>query len=162
MLHKARRYSRPKKLYESSRIAEENKLCARFGLKNKREIWKAQAKVAYYRQRAKDLAQAPPTEQALLFTKLQALGIPVQTTADVLALRVEDILGRRLPTLVFQQGKALTTQQARQFVTHRKVLINQAVVNRPGYLVHKAEEASITVLLAPVIQKKEVAHDKEE
>jgi small subunit ribosomal protein S4 len=159
MLHKPRRYSRPKKLYEKSRIAEENGLCERFCLKNKREIWKAQAKVAYFRQRAKELARASPEEQAVLFEKLTALGLSTKTIADVLALRVEDVLERRLPTVIHRQGQALTTRQARQFVAHRKVLINQAVVNKPGYLVSKQEESAITVLVKPV--RKEEADAKE-
>lgn len=159
MLHKPRRYSRPKKLYEKSRIAEENKLLERFGLKNKREVWKAQAKITYFRQRAKDLSKASPEEQAVLFTKLTELGLPAKAIADVLALKVEDLLQRRLPTIIHRQGHALTPQQARQFVAHRKVLINQAVVNKPGYLVSKQEEGAITVLVKPV--RKEEAHGKE-
>ncbi|MSS74620.1 30S ribosomal protein S4 [Candidatus Pacearchaeota archaeon] len=147
MIRQHKSYSRPKKAYEKSRITEENKLVERFGLKNKREIWKAKAKVSYFRDRAKALAKAPSAEQEVLFGKLRGLGLPVNVISDVLALQVEDILNRRLPTILFKQHKAQTIRQARQMVTHRKVLINDSVVNKPGYLVPVNEEQAITVTL---------------
>ena len=33
-------FARPKKAYEKTRITEENVLVEKYGLKNKREIWK--------------------------------------------------------------------------------------------------------------------------
>lgn len=117
----------------------------RFALKNKREIWKTQAKVSYFRQRAKDLARTEPAEQEVLFKKLQTLGLATKTIADVLALRAEDLLQRRLPTVIFKKGYAQTPQQARQLVTHRKVSVNGVIVTIPSYLVHVAEESTIKV-----------------
>lgn len=159
MIRKHKSFSRPKKAYEKSRIAEENKLVERFGLKNKREIWKAKAKVSYFRDRAKALAKAPKEEQEVLFSKLCGLGLPVKAISDVLALQIEDILNRRLPTILFKQHKAQTVRQARQMVTHRKVFINGAVVNKPGYLVPVNEEQAITVTLtfAPLKKQEETA-----
>jgi|SRR3989344_3130186 len=145
MIRKGKGYVRPKKLYEKSRINEENNLVNKYGLKNKREIWKTIAKVSYYRRRAKSLAKSTPEEQEILFSKLKALGLKAHTIADVLALNVEDILRRRLPTIIAQKGFAQTVRQARQMVTHKNVLIDDSIVNIPGYLVSLDEESKIKV-----------------
>ena len=55
MIRKKKRYSRPKKAYEISRIKEENALLKRYALKNKLEVWKNIAQVDYFRRRAKYL-----------------------------------------------------------------------------------------------------------
>ena len=49
MKRKHKIYSRPKRPFEKSRIEEEGKIVDEFGLKNKREIWKAEAKVKIIR-----------------------------------------------------------------------------------------------------------------
>ncbi len=145
MIRKGKRFVRPKKLYEKSRIEEENTLVERYGLKNKREIWKTIAKVSYYRRRAKALAKSSREEQEILFGKLRALGLKTNTIADVLALSVEDILRRRLPTIIVQKGLARTVRQARQMVVHKNVRIGTRVVNIPSYFVSLSEESQITL-----------------
>ena len=97
MIRKGNKYSKPRKAYESSRIKEENVLLEKYGLKNKKEIWKTIAKVRYYRKRAMDLAKSSSEEQEVLFGKLRGLGLNVNTVADVLALTTENLLHRRLP-----------------------------------------------------------------
>ena len=46
MIRKHKKYTRPRKAYDSIRIKEENVLVEKYGLKNKREIWKADARIA--------------------------------------------------------------------------------------------------------------------
>lgn len=147
MIRKKKLYVRPKKLYEKSRIDEENLLVKKYGLKNKREIWKASAKINYYRSRAKDLAKLSLDEQKVLFNKLTGLGIRVDSIADVLALQIENLLERRLPSVIARKGLAKTPQQARQMVVHKNVVIDGKVVNTPSYIVPVAEEDKITIKL---------------
>lgn len=144
MIRKKKRYARPKKAYEKVRISEENLLLKKYALKNKKEIWRADAKINYYRSRARHLAKTPIEEQQLLFNKLKALGIKVDSIADVLALKIENLLERRLPTIVAKKGLALTLKQARQMVVHKNILINGNVVNTPSYIVNVSEENAIT------------------
>ncbi|MCU0642227.1 MAG: 30S ribosomal protein S4, partial [archaeon] len=141
MIRKKKRYSRPKKAFEASRIAEENKLMKRYALKNKKEIWKTIAKVRYFRKRAMALAKSTFEEQQVLFRKLQNLGLKVESTADVLALKPEDLFERRLPTIVYKKGFAKTPQEARQMVTHKRVILEGKVVDVPSYLISISEEA---------------------
>jgi len=145
MIKKKKLFKRPKKLFESFRIKEENELAKKYGLKNKKEIWKALARVNYIRKRAMALARMPLGEQESLFGKLRGLGLKAGNTADVLGLQVEDILNRRLPTIIFKKGMARTLKQARQLVVHKKVLIDKKAVNSPSYLVHLAEEGKISI-----------------
>lgn len=145
MIRKKNLYSRPQKPFEAQRIKDENVLVKKYGLKNKKEIWKAIAKVNYYRGRAKALANKPHEEQNVLFKKLQALGIKVETIADVLDLNVEHVLSRRLPTVMVAKKVANTPKQARQMVTHKRVRIDGKTVNAPSYLVPISEENKISL-----------------
>jgi len=81
-----------------------------------------------------------------LLDKLHRLGILPETAAldDVLDLSLEDILERRLQTLVFRRGLAKSIHQARQLITHGHVAIEGKRVSSPSYLVLRDEEAEIT------------------
>src|SRR3989338_5307416 len=101
MIKKKKMFLKPKKSYESSRIKEEDELVSRYGLKNKREIWKTLAKVTYFRRRAMELSKESPEEQEVLINKLKNLGLDIEALSDILALKVENILDRRFQTIVF-------------------------------------------------------------
>lgn len=152
MIRKKNKFSWPRKLYDKIRISDENKLVEEYGLKNKREIWKAEAKVKYFRNRAKLLITADREEQNKFFAKLNEIGLPVKNTADVLALNKEDILKRRLATVVWKRQLAHTAKHARQMIVHKKVLINHGVINVPSYLVPVADEPSIIIKKVSVVK----------
>lgn len=165
MIRKGNRYSRPKKPYEKTRIEEENVLVKKYGLKNKKEIWKALAKINYYRGRAKELAKKDVAEQEVLFNKLKAIGLKVDSIADVLGLKVENLLDRRLPTVVAKKKIANTVRQARQMVVHKNVLVDGKVVNIPSYIVPVALESSIVKRVRnkkPKVEAKPAEEVKEE
>ena len=157
MIRKGNKYSRPRKPYESGRIKEENVLLEKYGLKNKKEIWKTIAKVNYFRRRAMALARSSSEEQEVLFNKLRGLGLKVNTIADILALTTESLLERRLPTVVHKKGFASTVKAARQMVVHKRISINDRVVNAPSYLVYVNEENAIKVAKAKQRKPKESA-----
>lgn len=157
MIRKHKIFSRPKKAFEISRIKNENALLETFGLKNKREVWKTIAKVGYFRHRAMDLSKASSEEQSLFFNKLNALGLNVSSIADVLALTVENLLKRRLQTLVFQKKLGNTPKHARQLINHKRILIDGRACNIPGYIVPVEEESKITLKPIAPKAKKETA-----
>ena len=156
MIRKKKSYSRPMKPFEKSRIEEENVLLKKYALKNKKEVWKTLAKINYYRKRAMSLAQYPQEEQKLFLNKLKNLGLNINSITDVLGLKVEDLLKRRLPTIVANNGLANTIKQARQMVVHKKILVNDSVVNSPSYIVPVTEENIIS------IKEKKKARNQEE
>ncbi|MAE49275.1 30S ribosomal protein S4 [Candidatus Pacearchaeota archaeon] len=145
MKRKQKKYSKPKQPFDLDRIQEENKLRDRYGLKNKKEIWKTLAKINYYRSRAKALAKASEEEREAFFIKLQSLGLQTESTADVLDLQVENLLERRLPTIVAKQKLAPTVKTARQMVVHKLITIGGNTVNTPSYIVPVSQEKTIAV-----------------
>ena len=135
MKRKHKIYSRPKRPYDKARIEEENVIRKKYGLKNKKEIWKADAKVKIMRQKAKKLIKATAEEQKALFQRLQKIGLKVSSISDVLGLDKTDYLERRLQTVVVKKNLAPTVKTARQMITHKKILVNGAVVNSPSFVV---------------------------
>ncbi len=147
------KWSRPSHPWQADRIKAENELIRKFGLKNKKEVWKAQSRLRRWRQRARELQARMRTgdvqaekERGEVLQRLARLGIlPGQeaTLDDVLALSVERLMERRLQTLVYLRGLANTVRQARQLVVHGHVAIGGRKVTIPGYLVKKPEEEGI-------------------
>src|SRR3989344_5166564 len=96
-----KRYSRPKVKHEGERIAAERTLVNKYGLKNKKEIWKAEAMVKRIRSVAKGLLTAPLEEQKDFLVSLGKRGlIKAKDVDDVLELKTENVLDRRLQTIV--------------------------------------------------------------
>ncbi len=62
---------------------------------------------------------------------------------DVLSLSVEDMLSRRLQTVIYKRGSAVSPMQARQLIVHRHVKIGDRVVSVPGYHVTAEDEKKI-------------------
>jgi small subunit ribosomal protein S4 len=62
---------------------------------------------------------------------------------DVLDLTINDILERRLQTVVFNKGLTKSIHQARQLITHGHISIGGKKVTAPSYLVLRDEEAQI-------------------
>ena len=149
MIRKRNKFERPRKIYDKARIFEENNLLKKYGLKNKKEIWKANGKIKYFRRRAKSLITASEEEKKNFFLKLNKFGLDVKSIAEVLALKLDDILKRRLPTMLVSKKLATTPRQARQMVVHRLVKIENRVVDVPSYLVGFDEEKFISVDIKP-------------
>jgi small subunit ribosomal protein S4 len=145
MLRKHKHYARPRKPFDRKRIDEENVLREKYGLKNKKEIWKADAKLHVIRRRAKDLITSSEEAKGQFLNKLNALGLKVKTLSDVLALTKEDILERRLQTILFKQKIASTPKSARQMIAHKHVEVQGKIVDIPSFWVPIASEGSLSV-----------------
>ena len=142
---KRKKYEKPRKRFDSVRIKEENILVNTYGLKNKREIWKAKSVTSKIRKRAKNLISKGDNEQTKFIEKLKQKGILVENISDVLALGEKDILERRLQTIVCKKKLAKTLKQARQFITHKYILVNDQVVNTPSFWVSRDLENQIEI-----------------
>jgi small subunit ribosomal protein S4 len=141
---------------------EEVVIIKEFGLKNKKEIWKAEAKIKIMREKAKNLISSTPENQKKLFEQLQKIGLNVKSIADVLSLSKSDYLNRRLQTIVFHKKLAPTIKTARQLITHKKVLVDGETVNIPSYIVPIALENKISLKRPkPKIKKKIVSEGEE-
>jgi len=146
-----KKYSKPRHPWQKDRIENELKILGKYGLRNKREIWKFRTKVEHYRATAKSLLALSAEEarkiQDDLMRKLNRLGVlPLTATLDdVLSLTIEDILERRLQTIVVHKGLATTMDQARQMITHGHIAIGSegARITSPSHIVLRAEETEI-------------------
>ncbi|MCK4327833.1 MAG: 30S ribosomal protein S4 [Candidatus Diapherotrites archaeon] len=144
-----KKYSTPSHPYEKDRIEEENTLIKGYGLKNKREIWKAESQIRKYRTLARQLqADRGPTadsKKTELVAKLMSIKLVGggATLDDVLGLTVTNFLDRRLQTIVFKKGLATTPKQARQFIVHGIISVSGRKVTVPGYVVTAGEEEKI-------------------
>lgn len=145
MKRKHKTYSRPKRPFEKLRIEEEAKIKEDFGLKNKKEIWKADAMVKSIREKAKRLISSPHEKQKTLFEKLKKDGFDVNSLADVLSLDKKDYLQRRLQTIVLKKRLSSTINGARQLIVHKKVLVDGKSVNSPSYIVPLELENKISL-----------------
>lgn len=152
---KRKKFIRPKKPFDRTRIDEENILVKKYGLKNKREIWKATTKVSDLRRRAKGLIGKEEEKRKSFLEKLNHMGIAVGDLADVLALKEENVFDRRLQTILFKKKLANTPRQARQLIVHKHVVVDGNIVNTPSFHVNKDVEAKISV--KPQKPKKAVA-----
>ena len=144
-----KKYRRPLIIWDEERIARDKDLIKDFGLKNKKEIWKVESRLKLLHNQAKKLI-AQDTEQSKkeaeqLINKLASLNLiqPEAKLDSVLSLTINDLLNRRLQTVVFKKGLARTINQARQFITHNHIAINSQIINVPSYSVPSNEETSV-------------------
>ena len=147
----SKHYDTPSHPWQKVRIEEESGLIHQYGLKNKREIWRANTKVREMRRQARKLTANSSDEQAqkeknLLLAKLNRLGMLEQNSGleDVLTMTPESVLDRRLQTQVYLQGLSSTVKQARQLIVHGHISIDGAVARVPGILVTKLQEKNIS------------------
>jgi small subunit ribosomal protein S4 len=141
-----KKYDTPPHPWNADRIKEENRFLKKYGLKNKKEIWKAETLVKRYRRDARLLLgmeseQTVKERQQLLrhIVKLGFLGEDANLE-DVLDLTVEDVLKRRLQTMVHKKGLSHTVKQARLLVVHGHIALKKKKIDSPSYLVKKGEE----------------------
>ena len=153
----------PKHPWRKERLMYEMRLVGEYGLRNKRELWIAQTIIRKFRHQARSLLAVPKeirekVENALL-RRLYQLGLLPEnaTLDDVLSLSVEDLLERRLQTIVYRKGLARTIYQARQLIVHGHIAIAGRRVTAPGYLVTKDEEDLIDY--APTSPFKKLAEE---
>jgi len=154
-----KKYDTPSHPWNADRIKEENKLVVKYGLKTKKEIWKAETMVKRYRRDARQLlgmsSEHTPAERNQLLSHLMRLGFLGEEAKleDVLNLTTEDVLRRRLQTMVHQKGLANTAKQSRIMVVHGHIALNGKKIDAPSYLVKHGEEGLIGFYEGSVMEK---------
>lgn len=145
-----KKYETPRFPWRTDVLQAELKLLGQYGLRNKRELWRHKTILSKFRGIARSISGMPEKEgeklKEQLLNRLDRLGILPETAAldDVLDLAIEDILERRLQSLVFQNGLTKSIYQARQLITHGHIAIGGKKVTSPSYLVQRDEETRIT------------------
>lgn len=143
-----KKYERPFRPWDQDRMKKEANLKEDYGLRRKKEIWKAQSELRKLRRLARRLAVSEDTEKKKeILNKAKKLGLVEkgENLDEILELKVEDVLDRRLQSLVFRKGLANTPKQARQFVVHGHVKVGDKVIKYPSFLVPKQLENEISI-----------------
>ena len=152
-------WKKPKRPFNFDLKMEELKILGTFGLKTKRELWKARTELSRVRNQARSLLalrqEIREEKEPILMNSLSRVGYVESdaTLDDVLNLEINDLLARRLQTIVQKKFYFKTPYQARQAVSHGHVLIGDKVVNIPSYLVNVDEEEKVKLTSESILNE---------
>ena len=142
-------WRKPKRPLNYELKMDELQTLGTFGLRTKRELWKAHTELSRVRQQARSLLaltqKVRDEKEPILLKSLARIGlIPSDATLDdVLNLKPTDLLARRLQTIVSNKLGFKTPYQARQAVIHGHIMVGDRKVDIPSYTVTVAEEDSV-------------------
>jgi len=162
-------YDTPHHPWQKARIDEETGIVKKYGLRNKKGVWKFASELRKYRGNARKLlgvmaaGNLPEDSHYVrdadaIVRKLQGLGVLKEDAKleDILALKIDDLLERRLQTMVYRKGYAGSMKQARQFIVHGHIAISGRKITVPSYMVLRAEEESIGYYVGSPITKEKL------
>lgn len=142
-------WRRPKRPLNYDLLNEELYVLGTFGLKNKRELWKAHTELSRIRNQARSLLaltqDVRSRKEPTLMKSLARIGLVKEnsTLDDVLNLKVIDLLSRRLQTVIQKKANIKSPYMARQVVVHGHVMIGDRLVTVPSYIVAVEEENDV-------------------
>ncbi len=148
-------FDTPSHPWQGARISEEAELVKKYGLKNKREIWKAATTLRKYRREARKLlfdiqevgerGEHAKYESERFLNRLKRIGLIGydSTLDDILTLGIEDLMDRRLQTQVHKHGFANSMRHARQLIVHGHIAVNGRRITIPSYVLPTSEQELI-------------------
>ena len=145
-------WKKPKRPLNYNLMMDELKTLGTFGLKTKRELWKARTNLSKLRHQARSLLalrqEIRKEKEPVLINSLSKIGlVDKNSTLDaVLNLQVTDLLSRRLQTIVQKKLYFKTPYHARQAIVHGHVMIGDRIVTIPSYVVKIDEEPKIHLI----------------
>ena len=145
-------WKKPKRPLNYNLMMDELKTLGTFGLKTKRELWKARTNLSKLRHQARSLLalrqEIRKEKEPVLINSLSKIGlVDKNSTLDaVLNLQVTDLLSRRLQTIVQRKLYFKTPYHARQAIVHGHIMIGDRIVTIPSYVVKIDEELKIHLI----------------
>jgi small subunit ribosomal protein S4 len=142
-------WRKPKRPLNYELKMEELQTLGTFGLRTKRELWKAHTELSRVRKQARSLLaltqKIRAEKEPILLKSLARIGLISNdaTLDDVLNLKPTDLLARRLQTIVSNKLGFKTPYQARQAVIHGHIMVGDRKIDIPSYTVKVAEEDSV-------------------
>ena len=146
MKKQRRKFEKPIRPWDKTRIEEERKVMRDYGLRRKRELWRAESILREFRRLARELsARKDKEKEKILLDKLFRMGLVSKEADldDVLALNVINLLDRRIQTLVYKKGMAKTPKEARQYIVHGHIAFEGRRIKWPSTLVNLGGEENI-------------------
>lgn len=133
------------------------KIVGEYGLRNKRELWRIQMVLSKLRKTARELLTLPEDDPKRIFDssalmkrmyKYGFLDESQEKLDYVLALTAQEVLERRLQTLVFKLGLAKSIHHARVLIKQRHIRVGKQIVNVPSFLVRVESQKHIDFSLS--------------
>ncbi len=152
-------WRKPKRPLNYDLMMEELKTLGTFGLKTKKELWKAHTELSRIRHQARLLLalrqEDREKKEPVLMASLIKNGLVGDnaTLDDVLNLQVTDLLSRRLQTVVQKKLYFKTPYQARQAIVHGHIMIGERIIDIPSYTVRVDEESNIKLRPESIFSK---------
>jgi small subunit ribosomal protein S4 len=156
-----RKYDKPSHPWQGDRIEEEKALLEEYGLQNKKEIWRMKTILKRFKDQVKNLAsridEQGRLEEKQLVSRLISLGLmrPSDPLDVILGLSNKDVFERRLQTLLVRKGLARSMNQARQFITHGHIIVDNKKITFPSYMVSVKEEALVEFVPTSTLSKQD-------
>ncbi|MAE13624.1 30S ribosomal protein S4 [Candidatus Woesearchaeota archaeon] len=144
-----KKYETPKHPWNKARIDSEKALVKEYGFRRKKEIYKMGSLLKAYKDRAKDLIPKQSVQADLLRNQLRSklitLGLISEESqiSEILGIEIEELMNRRLDSILVKKGLARSPLQARQFITHGHVLVSEKPITSPCYLVSTEQESQV-------------------
>jgi small subunit ribosomal protein S4 len=154
-----KKYKTPRQPFAKDRIEHDLQIVGKYGLRNMKEVWKHSTLLRHFRGNARKLLSLDDEHRIIgekeLLGRLQNMGLLAQkaTLDDVLSLKIEDFLERRLQTIVHKKGMATTPHHSRQMIVHGHISIGDHIVNSPSYFVNPNEEKLINFSTSSPLKK---------
>ena len=150
---------KPKRPFEKERLDSELLLIGKYGLKNKREVWRTQYLLTRIRKAARELLTLEKNDPRRLFEgqalidRMMRIGVLSKSEKEldyVLSLTTQKFLDRRLQTIVHNNQFAKSIHQARTLIFQKKIALNKGsryqIINIPSFVVRKENETKIIKL----------------
>jgi small subunit ribosomal protein S9e len=147
---------KPKRPFEKERLDSELLLIGKYGLKNKREVWRTQYLLARIRKAARELLTLEPNDPRRLFEgqalidrmlRIGVLNNDQKQLDYVLSLTTQKFLDRRIQTIVHSNQFSKSIHQARTLILQKKIALNKGsryqIINIPSYVVRKENDTKI-------------------
>ncbi len=146
------KFKKPNHPWQKDRIEAEREISRKYGLTNKKQLWKMDSLLKSYKDRTKksytSTGEQAQKERQQLIEHLKRYGLITKDSLDeVLGLPIEAIMDRRLQSVVFKRKLARSIKHARQLITHEHIIVGGKKVTSPSYMVTLSEET--TVAYAP-------------
>jgi len=143
----------PRRPFEKERLDNELQIIGKYGLKNKREVWRVQLTLARLRKAARELLTLDEHDErrvfegAALMRRCFRLGLLNESENKldyILGLTIPKFMERRIQTVILRNNmNTRSIHHARVLVKQRHIRVGKNLVNVPSFMVRVDREKQI-------------------
>jgi small subunit ribosomal protein S9e len=146
-------FKTPRRPFEKERLDSELQIVGKFGLKNKREVWRVQLVLAKLRKAARELLTLEEKDPRRIFeghallrrmVRYGLLDDSMRKLDHVLSLKTEKFLERRLQSVIHRENLARSIHHARVMIRQRHIKVGKRMVDVPSFMVRRSSDKTIS------------------